>query len=163
MIGYTKGRASGIEVLMASFRRTLEAQNKSPNTIEIYGSALVRFSEYLDAQTRGNVSRIQRKHVEGFMASLLSNRKPATAHNRYRALRAFFNWAVTEGEIAVTPMQHTKAPAVPEVSPAVLSDEQLRQMLRGCEGTSFANRRDTAIIRLLLHGHAASRACRLEG
>jgi hypothetical protein len=37
-------------VLAKSFRRTLLAENKSPNTGEVYDSALEQFGEYLAAQ-----------------------------------------------------------------------------------------------------------------
>jgi hypothetical protein len=58
--------------LKRSFRRTLEAENKSPRTVEAYTDA-VRF---LARQRR-------REHIQGFIADQLARWKPATAHNRY--------------------------------------------------------------------------------
>jgi site-specific recombinase XerD len=145
-----RGTGSTLDVLASSFRRTLLAENKSPATVEIYGSAIQRFGEYLDPDTRGDVRRVKRQHVEGFIASLLSTRKPATAHNRYRALRSFFNWCVDEGELAESPMARTKAPIIPEEPPQVLRDDHLKKLLGVCEGTGFEARRDTAMVRLLL-------------
>jgi len=41
-------------------------------------------------------------------------------------------------------------PAVPEVPPDVLTEDQLRRLLRACDGKAFEERRDTAILRLLI-------------
>jgi plasmid stabilization system protein ParE len=47
---------------------------------------------------------ITREHIEAFITDLLERWTPATAHNRYRALRSFFGWLVDEGEITSSPM-----------------------------------------------------------
>jgi site-specific recombinase XerD len=137
--------------LATSFRRSLLAGNKSPNTIAVYCSAVDSLGAFLAAKgmpTR--LEHITREHVEAFIADLLERRKPATAANRYRALQSFFKWAVDEGELGGSPMSRMTPPIVPEESPAVLTEAQLVKLLKVCEGKSFEDRRDTAIIRLLL-------------
>jgi integrase len=57
---------------------------------------------------------------------------------------------MAEGEIAASPMARIKAPAVPEVPVAVLADEDLRRLLKACDGRDFDDRRDAAVIRLLI-------------
>ena len=47
-------------------------------------------------------------------------------------------------------MAAMRPPAVPEAPPRVLNDEQLRRLLKACEGREFADRRDAAILRLLV-------------
>jgi integrase len=47
-------------------------------------------------------------------------------------------------------MERMKPPTVPEEPPPVLSEDDLRKLLRECEGKDFYSRRDTAIVRLLL-------------
>ncbi|MPZ91406.1 MAG: tyrosine-type recombinase/integrase [Actinobacteria bacterium] len=96
------------------------------------------------------MDEIQRTDVEGFIADLLATRKPATASNRYRALQAFFGWCVRESEIDRSPMETMRPPAVPETPVPVLSDDLLRTLLKSCEGKTFEDRRDMAMIRLLL-------------
>jgi site-specific recombinase XerD len=146
-------------VLARSFLRALLANNRSINTVISYLDAVRCLEEYLCAQGMPTDPRgIRREHVEAFIASLLQGRnrntgaplRPATAANRYRALRAFFGWCVEEGELARSPMERMKPPAVPDEPPQVLSEEDLRALLRACQGTDFYARRDTAIIRLLI-------------
>jgi integrase len=47
-------------------------------------------------------------------------------------------------------MANMKRPNVPEEYPDVLSEDQLRALLKACNGTGFEDRRDTAIIRLFV-------------
>ena len=142
---------SEYRALAASFRRHLLAENKSLRTVETYGEGVRLLGEYLVAEgLPTDVARLRREHVEAFVATLLARWKPATASNRYRALQVFFRWLVDEGELEASPMAPMRPPAVPEAPPRVLDDEQLRRLLKACEGREFADRRDAAILRLLV-------------
>jgi integrase/recombinase XerC len=46
-------------------------------------------------------------------------------------------------------MQLMKPPFVPERAPDIVKDDALRKLLRTCSGKTFADRRDTAVIRVL--------------
>jgi site-specific recombinase XerC len=41
-------------------------------------------------------------------------------------------------------------PQIPDEPPPVLADEELRRLLKACEGRDFTDRRDVAILRLFL-------------
>ena len=97
--------------LNRSFRRTLEAENKSPRTIEAYTDAVRLLATYCQAHGHPVLAgELQREHVQFFIADQLARWKPATAHNRYRGLHAFFKWAVAEGELDGNPMDRMKPP-----------------------------------------------------
>ncbi len=53
-----------------------------------------------------------------------------------------------EEEIDTDPMARMKPPIVPEIPVEVLTDSQLRALLKACTGKDFRSRRDTAIVRL---------------
>jgi site-specific recombinase XerD len=146
-------------VLAQSFRRALLAQNKSQRTIQTYMEAVQGLGDFL--RERGmptEIEAITREHVEEFILDLLTRKhkitgrplRPTTASNRYKSLQAFFKWTVEEGEITSSPMEKMKPPRLPEESPPVLTEEQLKRLLKTCEGKDFAARRDLALIRLLL-------------
>jgi integrase len=61
-----------------------------------------------------------------------------------------FRWLCEEGETIRSPMERMSAPAVPEQPVPVLDDATIIKLLDSCRGNTFENRRDTAIIRLLL-------------
>jgi integrase len=140
-----------LAALNASFRRTLRAQNKSDRTVEAYTDAVRLLAEFCAATGHPlTVTALKREHVELFITDQLARWKPATANNRYRGLQSFFSWAVAEGELEVSPMAGMRPPQIPETPVPVATEEELRQLLKACDGRDFAARRDTAIIRLLI-------------
>jgi site-specific recombinase XerD len=140
-----------LETLATSFERSLVAENKSPATISLYIGAVKLLATHMKSRKRSRaIADVGRSDIEAFVASLLKKYKPNTAANRYRALQAFFKWAVGEGEIEVSPMVNMKPPKVPEVPVPVLTTDQLKRLLKVCEGNDFEQRRDAAMIRLFL-------------
>jgi site-specific recombinase XerD len=146
-----KPASPNLETLALSFKRSLLAENKSPATISLYTGAVALLAQHMKSRKCPiNIDRVARADIELFVADLLERYKPNTASNRYRALQAFFKWAVAEGEIEESPMLHMKPPRVPEVPVPVLTSDQLKKLLKVCEGNAFEQRRDMAIIRLFL-------------
>lgn len=140
-----------LDTLATSWRRSLRAQNKSPRTIVGYLEGVRLFGEYLERTGMPRrVAHLRREHVEAFIADQIERHKASTARTRYRSLQQLFRFLVADGEIRTSPMANMMPPAIPEEPPAVLTEEQLRQLLRACEGTGFAERRDLAIVRLLM-------------
>ena len=76
--------------------------------------------------------------------------KPASVRNRYTGVRQFFAWCLEEGEITETPLRNIPPPAIPENPPPVLSAAQIKALFKVCSGPTFEDRRDTAIVAVLL-------------
>jgi integrase/recombinase XerC len=93
---------------------------------------------------------LKREHVESFIADQLDRWKPSTANNRYRGLQAFFRWVLAEDELDANLMSGMEPPKIPEEPPPVLGEDELRRLLKACDGKDFAARRDEAIVRLVL-------------
>ena len=143
--------AADIPANAQSFARHLRAGNKSPNTIKAYMDAVDRLDAYLEAHGMPRtVAAIRREHVEAFIEDQLARLKPASAANRYRSLQQFFRWLVDEGEIRESPMARMKPPTIPETPPPVLREDQLQKLLDATAGPGFDERRDRAIILLLV-------------
>jgi site-specific recombinase XerC len=101
--------------LNRSFRRTLEAENKSPRTIEAYIDAVRLLATYCQAHGHPVLTgELRREHIQELIADQLVRWKPATAHNRYRSLHAFFKGAVAEDDLEVSPMDGMRPPQLPE-------------------------------------------------
>ena len=96
------------------------------------------------------VEGVHREHVEAFLAWMTESYKPASVRNRYTGIRQFFAWCLEEGEIAESPVRNIKPPPIPENPPPVLSEDQVRGLLKACQGPGFEERRDTAIMLHLL-------------
>jgi site-specific recombinase XerD len=143
----TRLHPGDVRTLARSWRLSLEAENKSPATLETYGISLRQFIAFLlDRGMPTEAENIRREHVEAFIAHLLERWKPTTASVRYRGLSAFWRWAVDDGEITESPMAKMKPPILPEAPPPVPHDEDVRALLATCSGTTFDDRRDRAMV-----------------
>jgi len=101
--------------LNTSFRLTLEQEDKSPRTVEAYTDAVRLLAAYCQATGRPLLAReLTRDRIRAFIVDQLARWKPATAHQRYRSLHAFFNWARDEGELPASPMGGMKPPQLRE-------------------------------------------------
>jgi site-specific recombinase XerD len=136
-----------LRALAPSWVISLEARNLRPNTIFTYMASLELLADFLTEHGMPtSVSAIHREHVEAWLAAMAKAQRPATVRNRYTGARMFFRWAVEEGEVHSSPMGNMTPPAIPENPPAVLTDVELRALLKACSGSTFEDRRDLAII-----------------
>jgi site-specific recombinase XerD len=137
--------------LVQSWRRSLLAQNRAPNTVTQYMDQARQFGRFL--VERGmplRVSAITGEHVREYLVHRAEGRKANTVLSAYRALRLFFAWLVEEGEIATSPLARVRPPQVPEEPVAVPQPADIAKILRSCQGKTFADKRDAAIIALLM-------------
>ncbi len=129
-----------LAVNAASWARHLRASNLSPNTTRTYLDSVGRLAAFLDERGMpADLATIRREHVEAFIEHLLERWRPATAANRFVALKVFFAWAAEEGEIRESPMARMRKPRIPEEQPDVLTPGQLRAILAACEGRTSSS------------------------
>lgn len=126
----------------------LQAEHKSPRTIESYADSLRQLGDFLVAHGMPcAVSAIRREHIEAYLLDLSTRgRSPATVALRFRSLRPFWGFMIDEGEITVSPMAKMRAPKVAVDPVPVLSHEQITAMVKACGGTEFDDRRDLALL-----------------
>jgi integrase/recombinase XerC len=137
-----------LESLLASWMRSLRARNVSVATQTTYRAAAAQLTRFLAVGDITTAAQVDRAAVEDWIGSLLETRSAATANNRYRAVQQWFAWMVEEDELPVSPLAKMRPPQVPEQQTEVLSVEQIRALLKACEGRDFVSRRDSAIVRL---------------
>ncbi len=151
-----------ISELRAGFDITLRARRRSPKTIKSYLEAVDLFREFaVRAGMPTTVDRVNRDHIETFIADQLERWRPKTAQIRFGALQQFCKWCVEEGEITESPMRNMKPPSIPETLVPVVSDEDVKRLLSTCEGKraastplsdaeKFTRQRDAAVLRLFV-------------
>jgi site-specific recombinase XerD len=144
-------KSTTLEELLPSFRRFLRAKNRSERTIASYDLAAAQLIDHLaGAGHSGIVTEITRGDIEGFLVHVLRNRASATAKQRYASLHQLFNWLLLEDEIPVNPFDRMTPPQVIEQPVPVISEDDLRALLATCNGPTFDDKRDAAILRFLI-------------
>jgi integrase/recombinase XerD len=135
--------------LLESWQTHLETERKSANTVRLYVAGVRGFLAWCDLE--GRPATLERATVDAYIAGLLkAGAEPATAKARQLALRLFAGWLVDEGELEADPLVGLKPPKLDQKLVPVLDDSQLRALVRACDGKGLADRRDEAIIRLML-------------
>ena len=140
-----------LAVLLPDWRTHLRARNVAPSTIASYlrvGENLVGYLREAGMPTTAGA--ITRDHVEAFLAALMERVSPATVAKHYRSMQQLFRWLTEDGEIPRSPMERMRPPAVPEQPVDILTDDELRALLDAARGNTFENRRDTAMLRMLI-------------
>jgi site-specific recombinase XerD len=140
-----------LTVLLPDWRTHLRARNVAPSTIASYLTVGTNLLVWLTEQGMPTTaSGIAREHLEAFLAALVDRVSPATVAKHYRSLQQLFRWLVEDGEIGHSPMERMRPPAVPEQPVDVFTDDELRALLDAAKGNTFENRRDTALLRMLI-------------
>lgn len=151
--------------LLPDWRISLRARGCSLATIAFYLSVGESFTDYLAVKGMPTgAGTVAREHVERYLADMRDRGlSPATVAKHYRSLQQLFKWLADGGEIPRSPMERMSPPAVPEQPVPILDDAVLSALLATCRYNTFENRRDTAIIRLLLDtGMRAGELCGLR-
>jgi site-specific recombinase XerD len=137
-----------LAALVPSWELTLEAENKAPKTIKIYGDGVRAFLRWCDANN--HTPALDRDLVKTFVAELLANgAEPTTARSRQLSIRRFAAWLLEEGELDDDPLTGLKPPKLNTKVTESLTDEDLRQLIKACNGKDFRDRRDEALVRLM--------------
>src|SRR5436190_7772323 len=106
-------------VLVAEWRRWMEANGLSPETQRSYSYAVIRFM----AEHPGPVDYYSEGHVIEFLASL---GKRAAARQMYvRGLRSFFGWCKARDYIAADPATLIRPKKAPERDPDAYSEDEV--------------------------------------
>lgn len=135
--------------MLPSWIRALRSERKSPHTVKAYRQGILTFLDW--AERTGTTPELARPTVQSFVADMLDSGGAAkTIGNHLLALRRFCDWLVAEDEIDTNPLAGMQQPKLDRKVVEALSDDELRLLLKACEGKRFTDRRDTAIVRLMM-------------
>jgi site-specific recombinase XerD len=137
---------------IVSWQLSLEAAGKSPKTVRSYIDSMRALCAFLDAQGMpSGVDGVGAEHLRAFLLSEERRTSPVSAAVHFRNLRVFFGWLVREEERpAPSPMDRVDKPKVNKKAKAFFDDDELSRLLTACQGTTFEDRRDTALTRILI-------------
>jgi site-specific recombinase XerD len=135
--------------LLTSWQLHLESEAKSELTVRSYTGHVRAWLRWCE-QT-GRPAELTRDGVQAHIAGMVTTgSEPNTARLRLASLRAFTRWLADEGEIDDDPLIGLRPPKLTVKVTDALTDDQLRLLLKACAGKSLRDRRDEAIVRLML-------------
>ena len=135
---------------IGSFRLHLAAEGKAPKTVRTYTEAVQWFAaaHLIPRTSRTRWDEVDGHDVQRWLVHLLTRYSDAYASNQFRALQQFFRWLAEEEQLP-DPMARLRAPKVSEKLVPVFTSEELSALEKTCQGRTFAQRRDAAIIAVL--------------
>jgi integrase/recombinase XerD len=139
--------AGAFQGTICSFRLHLAAEGKSAKTVRMYAEAVQWFAaaHLLRETSRTDWGQVCAQDVQCWMVWLLGRYSDSYASNQYRALQQFFRWWSDEEELP-DPKARLRPPRVSQKLVPVFTSGELSTLERACQGRTFAQRRDCAII-----------------
>lgn len=151
--------AADWDELLESWMLTLRVNGVGSKTREGYTKTLRYFRAWLDRAYPGMEPGGPTKQViERYIAHLQDTpsvrgkpMSPVTIGNRYRDLAQWFRWLVEDTELyEVSPMYRMRHPHVPKRVVPAIPAEDIAAVFATTDGTSFVDRRDRALMLVLL-------------
>ncbi len=137
-----------LAALLPSWQLALRAERKSPQTIKAYATGVEQYLTW--CAKNGAPVALGRRQLAQFVDDVLGRAQPATARVRQLAVRRFSAWLVDEGELDADPLLGVKAPKLDTKVIEPLTDVQIKALLKACAGPDLRDRRDEAILRLMV-------------
>jgi integrase/recombinase XerD len=141
--------ADDLTALLDSWLLNLRAERKSAQTIKTYGDGVRAFLRW--AEEEDIAPDLKKSTVNAFIVALLDRKiADATARSRQLSLRRFSAWLESEGEIPTDELAGLKPPKLDIRVVPELSEDQLKALIAACKGNDLRDRRDEAIVRLMI-------------
>ena len=136
----------------------------SPHTLSYYRIALHKLVTFLENEIGAGcaIEDVQSAHLRRYMASIQESLSPGGVHARLRAVRAFCNWLVEDGTLAVSPMRRLRLPRLPVEELQVVTTEMLRKLLRAAKSSAKPLRNEAILLTLFDSGLRASELVALK-
>lgn len=135
--------------MLVSWELHLRAERKSAQTVRSYTLGVRLFLGW--CERTATPPELSRRVLAAFTASLLdAGAEKATARARQLAVRRFSAWLADEGEIDRDGLLGVKPPKLDVKITPILTDDQVAKLIKVCVGREFRDRRDEAIVRLMV-------------
>lgn len=127
-------------------------KRSSPLTVKAYGQDLAQFAAFLKERIGlDGPQQANDKAVRAWVMELMgAGTGPRSVHRKLSALRAYYRFARTIGEVAADPTELIEAPKMPKRLPEFVEEQRMDQLLgRMAWPEGFIGMRDHLLIELL--------------
>jgi integrase/recombinase XerD len=142
--------AYGLAAYLGMFMLHQEAAHHTPKTLSYYRYTLSKFLDYLSVRGIKAPEAVKATHIRAFLAHLQKQGyADTTVHGHARAIKAFFNFLVTEEVLDASPMRKVTMPKLEQKILPPFSGEDIEALLEACQHGKNPHR-DRAMILCLL-------------
>lgn len=135
-----------LDEMLASWLRILRAERKSPHTLRMYRISVESFLRFCDEQQLPRA--LTKATVISYLAAQV-DRQPSTVRLRLTVLKLFARWLAAEEGFDADPIVAIRAPKLDQRAVPDLSENEVRRMVKACNGAHLRDRRDKAMLVLL--------------
>lgn len=120
-------------------------RNMSPNTVEAYSSDVEAF---LSACGKA-AAEVESDDIVEYLSECGDEVSKRTQSRKLSSLKSFFDWMILEGDRADNPCDRVDSPKAGRYLPDVLSIEEVDLLLSSVDRSSWAGKRDRAMLEVL--------------
>ena len=140
-----------LDLAVQHFLLAKEAERCTAKTLTHYRYGLSGFLFFLQQQHVSEVTAITPAHIRGYLLSLQRRGlKDTTQHAQARAIKAWLNWLVAEGELSQSPMRTVAMPRLEQRIPEPFTREEVHKLLAACDRRTAKGARDYALALVAL-------------
>jgi len=137
-----------LAALVPSWQLSLRSEGKSPRTLTTYTAGVESFLAW--CERTGTKPELTKANAQAWIADLLdSGARSTTATTWLGGLRRFAVWLADEDELPGNPLLGMKPPKLDRKVTDAITDDDLKRLIKACQGKSLRDRRDEAIVRLM--------------
>ena len=145
---------NSVTSVVSEYLMCCRLDKKSSNTVASYSRRIRDLCKFLvDNRLPLIISDLTVRHIRFYLADLIERKtkkgqvlSSVTVSGNYRALHSFFVWCVKEGYIKNSPMDLLNPPQLPKLRPQPFSQQDLDNILLLCEGHTFTQVRNKAMV-----------------
>ena len=142
---------SRLQQSVSLFLLDRDAMQCTRKTLEMYRYALGNFLKFLENEGIRQAEDISSTHIRAFLIRLRDRGlKDTTQHLHARCIKAYLNWTVREGDLAVSPMTRVTMPRVRKSLLPPLTLEEVKRLLAECDRRTAVGARNYAMLLTLL-------------
>lgn len=138
--------ARGFSALLRGYRLALTVQGLRPSTVESYTRDARRFGAFLGNRAPDSVRPAA---IREFFLHYQQGRSPKTVRECQLALRSFFRFCVTEGEVHRDPTRDMKLASYRVEPQPTYTEAEVKRLLLACDNRTLEGVRDRAMVMTL--------------
>lgn len=139
-----------MEDSIAKYKDYLGSKNLSNNTIDSYMYDINSFIVHVEKEFNIDWKSIKKSHILTYLVSLQKSGKSSSTISRtICAIRKLFEFAKKEDIVSDNPALNIHSPKQVKKTPAILTEEEINQLLSIPDTKTFKGSRDSAILELL--------------